>query len=139
MEATTIKSDALALAEKNMLDYFNTHDPKFIAEDGVFHNMNTGESYRGRAEVGGMLHFFYHVLFDARAEVDNYIITEDKAMVEGRIVGKHIGDMGPIKATGKDVNFPICVTYRLRDGLIKEARIYAANDVLMQQLGLNQQ
>ena len=137
MEATITKSEALLLAEKNMLAYFSTHDPKYVAEDGVFHNMNTGESYTGREEVAGMLHFFYHVLFDAKAELFNYMIAEDKAMVEGRIVGKHIGDMGPIKATGKDVNFPICVTYELKDGLISEARIYAANDVMMQQLGLS--
>ena len=132
------KSETLLLAEKNMLDYFETHDPLYFTEDGVLRNLNTGESYHGRAEAGGMLHFFYHVLFDAKAEVVNYIITENKAIVEGRIVGKHIGDMGPIKATGKDVNFPICVTYDLKDGLIKEARIYAANEVLMQQLGLGQ-
>ena len=137
MEATLTKSEALQLAEKNMHDYFQTHDPMYFTEDGVLHNMNSGESYRGRAEVGGMLHFFYHVLFEAKAEVMNYIITENKAVVEGRIVGKHIGDMGPIKATGKDVNFPICVTYDLKDGLITEARIYAANEVLMQQLGLS--
>lgn len=138
MEATFIKSEALQLAEQNMLAYFQTHDPASFTEDGVLRNLNTGETFSGRAEVGGMLHYFYHVLFEAKAEVVNYIITENKAMVEGRIVGKHIGDYGSIKATGKDVNFPICVTYDLKDGLIKEARIYAANEVLMQQLGLAQ-
>ena len=136
MEETLLRNEALTLTQKNMLDYFQTHDPKYIAEDGVFRNMNTGEVYSGREEVAGMLNFFYQVLFDARAELDNYLITEDQAMVEGRVVGKHIGDMGPIKASGKEVNFPICVTYRLKDGLIKEANVYAVNEVLMQQLGL---
>ncbi|HEX8316224.1 MAG TPA: ester cyclase [Flavisolibacter sp.] len=136
MEETLLQSEALVLAQKNMLDYFQTHDPKYVAEDGVFRNMNTGEVYTGREEVAGMLHFIYRVVFDGHAEIDNYLITEDKAMMEGRITGKHIGDMGPIKATGKDVNYPICVTYRLRDGLISEANIYAANEILMQQLGL---
>lgn len=138
MEETLLQSEALTLTQKNMLDYFQTHDPKYVTEDSVFRNMNTGEVYSGREEVAGLLHFIYHVLFDGHAEVDNYLITEEKAMVEARIVGKHIGDMGPVKATGKDVNFPICVTYRLRDGLISEAHIYAANEVLMQQLGLAQ-
>lgn len=136
MEATMIKSEALALAEKNMLDYFETHNPRFIAEDAVYYNMNTGETYHGREEIAGALHYFYNVVFAAKAEMSNYIITEDKAMVEGQIVGKHIGDMGPIKATGKDVNFPICVTYRLQDGLIKEAKIYTVSEVMMQQLGV---
>lgn len=137
MEETMLKSDKLSLAQKNMLAYFQTHDVKYIAEDGVFRDLNTGEVYSGRAEIGAMLHYFYHVMFDARAEMTNYIITEDKAMVEGRIVGKHIGEMNGIAATGKDVNFPICVTYLLKDGLIQEAHIYAANDVLMQQLGIS--
>ncbi|RYZ30823.1 MAG: hypothetical protein EOO10_01425 [Chitinophagaceae bacterium] len=139
MEETMLKSEALSLAQKNMLDYFETHDVKYVTEDSVFRNMNTGETYSGRAEIGAMLHFLYHVLFDAKAVVDNHLITEDKVMVEGRIVGKHIGEMNGIKATGKEVNFPICVTYRLKDGLIKEANIYTANDVLMQQLGINHQ
>ena len=138
MEETMLKSEALTVAQKNMLDYFQTHDVKYVSEDGIFRNLNTGETYKGRAEIGGMLHFFYHVLFNAKAEMDNYLITEDKAMVEGRIVGKHIGEMNGIPATGKSVNFPICITYRLKDGLIKEANIYSANDVLMQQLGLTQ-
>ena len=137
MEETMLKSETLSLTQQNMLAYFQTHDVKYVAEDAVFRNLNTCETYTGRAEIGGMLHFFYHVLFDAKAEMDNYLITEDKAMVEGRIVGKHIGEMNGIPPTGKEVNFPICVTYRLKDGLIKAANIYSANDVLMQQLGIN--
>ena len=77
MEATITKSEALALAEKNMLDYFATHDPKYIAEDAVYHNMNTGEKYQGRAEIGGALHYFYNVVFSAKAELTNYIVTEN--------------------------------------------------------------
>src|SRR5215204_543120 len=102
MEESMLKSEALSLTEKNMLNYFQTHDVKYVAEDGVFRNMNTGETYTGRAEVGGMLHFFYHVLFEAKAEMANHIITEDKAVVEGRIKGKHIGEMDGIPATGKE-------------------------------------
>src|SRR5215204_1484143 len=120
MEESMLKSEALSLTEKNMLNYFQTHDVKYVAENGVFRNMNTGETYTGRAEVGGMLHFFYHVLFEAKAEMTNHIITEEKAVVEGRIKGKHIGEMDGIAATGKEVDFPICITYFLKDGLIQE-------------------
>ncbi|RYF87035.1 MAG: nuclear transport factor 2 family protein [Chitinophagaceae bacterium] len=136
MEETILKDQALSLAEKNMLAYFETHDVKYLTEDAVFRNMNTGETYTGRAEIGGMLHYFYHVLFDATAELVNYIVTEDKAMVEGRVKGKHIGDFPGIPATNKDVDFPICVTYFLQDGLIREGHIYTLNDVLMRQLGV---
>jgi len=58
MEETMLQSEALTLAQTNMLDYFQTHDVKYIAEDGVFRNMSTGEMYKGRAEIGAMIHYF---------------------------------------------------------------------------------
>lgn len=138
MEEMLLKSTALQLAEKNMLDYFATHDVKYIAEDGVFRNMGTGETYRGRAEIGAMLHYFYQVAFDARAEMTNHFITEETAMVEGMIRGKHTGEFMGIPATGKEINLPLCVTYRLKNGLIQEAHIYMMNDVILRQLGCKQ-
>jgi hypothetical protein len=36
MEETLLQSEAFVLAQKNMLDYFQTHDPKYVADDGVF-------------------------------------------------------------------------------------------------------
>lgn len=138
MEETMLKSDALSLAQKNLLDYFNTHDVKYVAEDAVFRNMYSGETYRGRAEIGAMLHYFYHVAFDAKAELTNYAITEDKAVLEANVKGKHIGEIEGIPATGKEINVPLCVTYHLKDGLIQEGHIYLMADVLMRQLGVKQ-
>lgn len=133
-----LKSESLSLAQKNMLDYFQTHDVKYITEDGEFRVMATGETYRGRAEIGAMLHYFYHVGLEAKAELTNYIITEEKAVVEGLVKGKHIGEIEGIPGTGKEVCVPICITYLLKDGLIQKAHIYLANDVLMQQIGVKQ-
>ncbi|GAA4742004.1 ester cyclase [Flavisolibacter ginsenosidimutans] len=137
MEETMLRSEALTLAQKNLLDYFQTHDVKYLADDAVFRNMNTGETYKGRAEIGAMLHFFYHVLFEAKAELVNYAVTEEKAVAEARVKGKHTGNYNGIAATGKEVDFPLCLTYYLKDGLIQEAHIYTSTDVLMQQLGVS--
>ena len=71
----------------------------------------------------------------SKAEMINYMITEDKAMVEGVFKGKHIGEIGGIQPTGKMVTVPLCVTYLLKDTFIQEARIYMLTDVLMKQLG----
>lgn len=136
MAEMTLQKEALALAQKNMLTYFETHDVKFIAEDAVFKNLNTGEIHKGRTEIGAMLHYIYHVAFDAKAEIKNYIITEDKALLEGLFKGKHVGEIAGIQATGKQVNVPLSVSYDLKDGLIKEARIYMLTDIMMQQLGV---
>ncbi|MGZ3837970.1 MAG: ester cyclase [Flavisolibacter sp.] len=135
MEELTLQKDALARAQQNMLAFFDTHDVKYVAEDAVFKNMNTGETHKGRTEIGALLHYFYHVAFDARAEIRNRIITSDKAVMEALFRGKHIGEIGGVKPTQQEVSVPLVVSYDLKDGLIREARIYMNTDVMMQQLG----
>jgi predicted ester cyclase len=137
MEEVTMQKEALIQTRQNVLDYFKTHDLKYIAEDAVFRNLSTGEVYTGREEIGGMLHFMYHVAFDAKAETINYVIEEDKAVVEAYFKGRHIGEIAGLKATNKEIDVPLCVSYDLKDGLIKQARIYMLAEVLMNQLGVS--
>ena len=136
MNDATIQKKPLSI-EQRMLDYFATHDIKYVAEDAVFKHLSTGEEYKGKAEIGAMLHYIYHVAFEAKAVLRNYIITEDKALVEGDFQGKHIGEFAGIQPTFKDVNVPLSVSYDLKDGLITKARIYMLDSVLMQQLGVS--
>lgn len=134
-----LEQSAVSNAQQNLLSYFKTHDVKYVAEDAVFRNLSTGEVHTGRAEVGAMLHFIYHVAFDAKLETLNHIITEDKAMVEGYFKGRHIGEIAGIPGTNKEVDVPICVSYDLKDGLIQEARIYMLTDIMAKQLGATPQ
>jgi predicted ester cyclase len=136
MEELTLKKDAQALAQQNVLAYFESHDMKYVAEDAVFRNLSTGQEHKGKAEIGAMLHFMYHVAFDAKAEVKNYVITEDKANVEALFKGRHIGEIAGIAATNKEVSVPLSVSYDLKDGIIQGARIYMLTEVMMQQLGI---
>jgi steroid delta-isomerase-like uncharacterized protein len=136
MEEMTLQKEALSVTQQNVLAYFNTHDVKYVAEDAVFKNLNTGETHKGRAEIGAMLHYIYHVAFDAKAEIKSYIITENKAQLELVIKGRHIGEIAGIPPTNKEVSIPASVSYDLKDGLIQEARIYMLADVMMQQLGV---
>lgn len=132
----TLHTEALTTTQQNLLAYFQTHDVKYVAEDAVYRNLSTGETYTGRAEIGGLLHFIYHVAFDAKAEKLNYIITEDKALLEGYFKGRHIGEINGIQPTNKEVDVPFCVSYDLKDGLIQEGRIYMLGEVMMKQLGI---
>lgn len=136
MEEVTLHKEALARTQQNILDYFQTRDLKYVAEDAVYRNLSTGEVYTGKADIGAMLHFMYHVAFDANGEVRNAIITEDKAVVEAYFKGRHTGEIAGVKATHKEIDVPMCVSYDLKDGLIKEARIYFLGEVLMDQLGV---
>jgi predicted ester cyclase len=137
MEEVTLQKEALSQTRQNILDYFNTHDPKYIAEDAVYRNLSTGEVYTGREEITGMLHFMYHVAFDAKAETINYVIAENKAVVEAYFKGRHVGEIAGLKATNKEIDVPLCVSYDLKDGLITQARIYMLSEVLMRQLGVS--
>jgi hypothetical protein len=130
----TLQKEALTTTQENVLDYFKTHDLKYVAEDAVFRNLSTGQVYTGREEIGGMLHYMYHVAFEAKGEVVNAVITENKAVVEAYFKGRHIGEIAGLKPTNKEVDIPFCVSYDLRDGLIKEARIYFLGEVMLNQV-----
>lgn len=115
--------------------YFKSHDTAYIDENAVFINMSSGEETIGRKAIGEMLHYIYHVAFDAKAELINTTVTDNSAVLEANFIGKHIGDFAGIPATGKQVKVPLCVTYDLNDrGLIQTARVYMLASVMAQQL-----
>ncbi|MFN2440952.1 MAG: ester cyclase [Chitinophagaceae bacterium] len=134
MDATLMDQEITSQTQANMEAYIKSHDVQYIAEDGVFINMATGEETRGREAIRNMLHYIYHVAFDAKAEIINYVITENKAMVEAKFQGRHIGEFAGMQPTNKDVDVPLCVTYELKNGFIEKARIYMLINVMMQQL-----
>lgn len=138
MAETIVPKPVSVQTQKNVLSYFETHDLKYVAEDVIFRNLSTGEVYKGRAEVGAMLHFMYHVAFDAKAEIKNYVLTEEKAVIEALFKGKHIGEIQGVQPTYKEVSVPLCVSYDLKNGLIQEARIYLQTDVMQRQLGVSE-
>lgn len=117
-------------------DYLESHDARGLAEDVEFTDMTTGQTYRGREGVSQMLHWFYHVAFDARADIKATVVDERHALLEAELVGRHIGEFAGIPATGKDVRVPFCVTYDIDNGEITRGRVYFLVPVLLQQLGV---
>src|SRR5438876_7101952 len=134
MEEVILERQDISIAKKNVEAYFNTHDVQYVTEDAVFVSMDTGKETHGREAIGQMLHYFYHVAFDAKAEITNKVITEKKAVLEFNFKGKHIGEFAGILPTNKEVNVPTCISYDLENGLIKKGRVYMLVDVMMKQL-----
>jgi len=120
--------------QRNIQAYLKTHDVQYVAEDAVFTHMGSGDKYEGREAIGQMLHYMYHIAFDAKAETLHSVITEDNALLEAKFRGRHIGEFAGLQPTNKEVDVPLCVSYDLEDGFIKRARIYMLGDVLMKQL-----
>jgi steroid delta-isomerase-like uncharacterized protein len=106
-----------------MNKYFTSahSDVSMMADDVVFTMMATGDETKTPAGVLAMLNYFYHVAFDATADTKNVMFDDGKALVEGDVVGKHIGEFAGIPATGKDIRVPICVVYDLEHDQIKRA------------------
>ena len=129
---------SIETTRETMMRYFNSDhgDTSMMADDVVFTMMATGEETKTPAGVLAMLHHFYHVAFDATADIKNSAFDDGKALVEGDIIGKHIGEFAGIPATNKDFRVPICVVYDLENDQIKRGRIYFEVPVLMQQLGV---
>lgn len=111
-------------------------DISTMAGDVVFTMMATGDETRGPEAVRQMLHWFYHVAFDARAEKSNEIVSNGQAIWEGHVVGTHIGEFAGIPATGKEFRVPLCVVYDVEKDQIKRARIYFEIPSLLAQLGV---
>jgi steroid delta-isomerase-like uncharacterized protein len=109
-------------------------DLSMMADDVVFTNMATGDEHHGPGGVGEMLHYIYHVAFDASAEVKNLIIAESKGVMEADFVGRHIAEFFGIPATNKHVRVPLCVVYDLENDQITRGRIYFEVPALLQQL-----
>ena len=114
--------------------YWVDHDPRYVAEDAVFTMQPTGEEIRGRDAIAKHLAGFYHGALDARAVKTNAIFGDGQGVLEASVVGQHTGVFAGVPATGREVNVPLCVTYELSGGLIKQARIYLMVNVLLAQI-----
>lgn len=122
---------------ETMLRYLNSEhiDLNVMDEDVVFTVMSTGQAYRGRDEVMGMMKYLYDIAFDATPTTNVVLFGDNNAMWEGTFGGKHIGEFEGIPATGKDVRVPLCVVYDLENDRIKQGRVYFEMPALLRQLG----
>ena len=124
-----------ATANAAALDgYLRRHDPSYLTEDAVFTDMNSKQQAIGREQVKGMLDWVYSVAFDASFESTSTTISDDRAALEGTLVGRHIGEFAGVPATGRDVRIPMAVIYRFEDGKIAGANIYVAVGAFMAQV-----
>jgi steroid delta-isomerase-like uncharacterized protein len=120
-----------------IMRYLNSNhsDLSMMAPDVVFTSMATGDEHRGVDAVKGMLHYIYHVAFEARAETRNMVFADGQAVLEADFVGKHIGEFAGVPATGKTVRVPLCVVYDLVNDRIVRGRVYFEVPAFLKQVG----
>lgn len=81
-----------------------------------------------------MLRFFYEEAFDADFIPERTYIADGLAAVEGRVVGKHLGEFGAIAGTGKEVDVPLAVFYTVQGRGITEGRGWFMFSTFLQQV-----
>jgi steroid delta-isomerase-like uncharacterized protein len=130
--------EAPATAEETrrvMEAYGGSRDTGLIAPDAVFVDSATGHQYVGREAIASLLRTLYHDAFDARVEATSLLIAPGKAVLEGHLVGIHVGEFAGVPASGIEVRIPLVVSYEVADGLIQRARVHLQVAALLRQVG----
>src|SRR4051795_3678187 len=111
---------------------------RFFTDDVLWTTMETGEEIRGREAVRDYIVALHTVLFDARPIVRRTVAGDDVALLEADFVARHIGEIGGVAPTGRDVKVPYCVVYDISGEQISALRAYFPIAALLQQLTANQ-
>jgi predicted ester cyclase len=68
---------------------------------------------------------------------EDLVVENDKAVVRFALRGTHHGDFMGIPATGRQINVPGIIIYRIADGKIVEHWMQIDSGAMMQQLGVS--
>jgi SnoaL-like domain len=106
-------------ADRRLLqDYFDAMDAggdlaRFLTEDVVWVNTDTGERFEGRQAVKDYIRVLHTEMFDAVPEGRYLGVFEGHAFLEGDFVG-----------TATDLRVPFCLVYDLSGAGISAMRLY---------------
>ena len=68
---------------------------------------------------------------------EDFICEEDKVVVRARVRGTHKGELMGIPPTGRMIDLPFTVIYRIADEKINKGWLFVDRMDLMNQLGIN--
>lgn len=133
-------------SEQTIRSFYETaskHDAnKFVdlfTEDGVFNDKSTGQVFRGKEEIRGMIEGWYNAFSDFKLKADKIMGSGDSFTVELTATGTHDGELsgpgGDIPASGKKVTVPSCDVIQLKGDKIQSLNCYYAAPVMMSQIG----
>jgi predicted ester cyclase len=86
----------------------------YFTSDVVLTVMGTDQRVVGREAAEQQMRNMHERAFDARVEVTNLLVDDDRAAVEADFAGTHIGEFAGIVPAGRAVRVPYSVVYDLR-------------------------
>ena len=94
------------------------------------------EKYMTDEALIGHIQFFETAFPGYEVYIDELTADGNRVIVKARTKGVHLGDLGGIPATFKEVDFPFVVAYEIENNMIISHWMIADQMVLMEQLGV---
>jgi steroid delta-isomerase-like uncharacterized protein len=69
-------------------------------------------------------------------QIEDFVEQDDKVVLRARFQGTHTGDFNGIPPTGRTVDVPFLMLYRIEDGKIAQHWLEANHITLLSQLGV---
>jgi len=107
---------------------------RYFASDVVATIEGTDQRADGPEAAEQMIRYIHQQAFDARPELKNLLVDEDKAAIEADFAGTHTGEFAGVQPTGRAVRAPYSVFYDLRANQISKLRIYFPMSLLVEQI-----
>ena len=127
------------LAARRYAAFWNTGEPRY-AEAALAQNFVDRTLPSGRPQgLKGVLEAstnFRAAIPDLRAEVEELLVVNDRAVVRYIFTGHFTGKFKDMKGDGREISFRAVDIYRVQDGHISDNWHLEDNLSLMQQLGV---
>ena len=94
------------------------------------------EKYMTDEALIGHIQFFETAFPGYEVYIDELTADGNRVIVKARTKGVHLGDLGGIPATFKEVDFPFVVAYEIENNMIISHWMIADQMALMEQLGV---
>jgi predicted ester cyclase len=127
------------LAARRYAAFWNTGEERY-AEAALAQNFVDRTPPSGRPQgLKGVLEAsknFRAAIPDLRAEIEELLVVNDRAVVRYTFTGHFSGSFKDLKGDGREISFRAVDIYRVRDGQISDNWHLEDNVSLMQQLGV---
>jgi predicted ester cyclase len=108
----------------------------YNALGGVSKTRELMEKYMTDEALIGHIEFFEAAFPRYEVYVDEMMAEGNRVIVQARLKGTHLGNLGAIPPTFKTVDFPFAVRYEIEDNKIVSHWSLADQMALMEQLGV---
>lgn len=129
---------------RSMYENFNNREfdqlSESISSDFEWMNVPFGERFHGPEGARQFLTGWASAIPDAQVTLSTVAVADEYAIAEFFFRGTHTGTLhspsGPIQATGKRLEVPVCEVMHFSGGKIDSTRTYYDAATMMRQLGL---